>query len=57
MAVSVFADFELSPRFAYRPNEPDDSGVRLLIGDHEIVRGCPPEDRFKLAVRKSLSDW
>jgi hypothetical protein len=57
MATSTFAGFELKPQFEYEPPEPGESGVRLLIGEHEIVRGCPTEDRFKLAVRRSLSDW
>lgn len=57
MATSTFAHFELKPLFQYEPPQPGESEVRLLIGEHEIARGCPSEDRFKLAVRRSLSDW
>jgi hypothetical protein len=57
MATSILAEFELKPEFRFEPCKSGETGVRLLIGDHEIVRGCPTADRFKLAVRKSLSDW
>ena len=57
MATAVFSGFELKPIFEYEPPRPGENGLRLLIGEHEIVRGCPTEDRFKLAVRRSLSDW
>jgi hypothetical protein len=57
MATSILAEFELKPEFGFEPCKSGETGVRLLIGDHEIVRGCPTADRFKLAVRKSLSDW
>lgn len=56
-AESVLADFELKPEFRFEPCAAGETGVRLLIDDHEIVQGCPPADRFKLAVRRSLSDW
>lgn len=57
MAETVFATFELKPEFEFEPCPPGESGVRLLIGEHEIVEGCPPADRFTAAVRRSLSDW
>jgi hypothetical protein len=57
LAQSVLAEFELRPEFVFEPCEPGEPGLRLLIGDHEIVRGCPTAERFRLAVRRSLSDW
>ncbi len=57
MAEPVFENFELRPVFRFEPCESGEAGVRLLIGDHEIVQGCPTADRFKVALRRSLSDW
>lgn len=57
MAVSALAEFELTPVFQFEPPERGESGVRLLIGEQEIARGCPTHDKFKVAVRRSLSDW
>jgi hypothetical protein len=57
MLESVFADFELRPVVTFAPAPRDGPGPELAIGDHAIVSGAVSRDRFKRAVRTSLSDW
>jgi hypothetical protein len=56
-AESVLAELELRPVVSWAEPESPTAEPELWIGDQLVVRGLLARERFKGAVRKSLSDW
>jgi hypothetical protein len=54
---SALGDFELAPTIEFDSETGEGPEPQLAIGDHTLVAGLRGRDRFKAAVRQSLSDW
>jgi len=57
MTMSVFAEFELRPVITFEPGGNDGPYPQLLVREEVIIRGNLNRPQFKLAVRKSFTDW
>jgi hypothetical protein len=57
MAKAVFADFELKPLVTFALPGDGEASPQLVIDGEAIVSGLQSRQRFKAAVRKSITDW
>ena len=53
----VIAEFELNPVVTFHPPGEPDPNPQLVIHGEVVVRGSPSRQSFKIALRKSVSDW
>lgn len=54
---SVFGEFELKPVVQYVDPIEKGSPPELLIDEETVVRGFPPRDLVKAAIRRRISEW
>lgn len=57
MLESVFGDFELRPVMTFDTEPVEGKSPQLIIDDDLIVGGLKSRRNFKMAVRRSITDW